>query len=264
MARLVALDVDGTILNSESKLTEPVKQSILNLSQQGVKIIIVTGRNSFSVNRLMGQLGLDLSYVSSAGATIYNAEQKKVIGSYTLSKTAVKPLVEAGVAAGAGLFVEQPDNLLWYGNDEFLGWIEKHGILAMRRLKTPDEMMTQDVLKITFVNYHENHLPLEERIRAMNLPIYMVFSMPIYLEVTAAGINKGAAIEKLTRSLGVELEDVLAVGDSENDLSMFEVAGTAVAMGNANQNVKNAADYVAPSNDEDGLAWVLNNLETVR
>jgi len=264
MARLIALDVDGTILNSESKLTEPVKKSILNLSQQGVKIIIVTGRNSFSVNRLLGQLGLDLSYVSSAGATIYNAEQKKFIGSYTLSKSVVRPLVEAGVEAGAGIFVEQPNNLLWYGADEFLGWIEKHGILAMRRVESPEEMMTQDVLKITFVNHYEKHLPLEARIREMNLPIFMVYSMPIYLEATAAGINKGAAIQELTRSLGVDLADVLAVGDSENDLSMFEMAGTAVAMGNAAQKVKDAADYVAPTNDEDGLAWVLNNLETVR
>ena len=101
---------------------------------------------------------------------------------------------------------------------------------------------------------------IEERLRVSPLPVYATYSLPVYLECTSSYANKGTALKRLTKYLEIPLERVLVIGDSPNDLSMFSVAGTAVAMGNATEEVKRAAHLIAPTNDEDGVTWVLREL----
>jgi Cof subfamily protein (haloacid dehalogenase superfamily) len=95
----------------------------------------------------------------------------------------------------------------------------------------------------------------------LDLDINLTYSAPHYLEITRHGVTKGAALTNLARFLGIPLEQVAAVGDGENDISMFEVAGMSIAMGNAAPQIQQAADLVAPSNDEDGLVWALKVVE---
>jgi hydroxymethylpyrimidine pyrophosphatase-like HAD family hydrolase len=85
--------------------------------------------------------------------------------------------------------------------------------------------------------------------------------MPIYLEITRRGVNKGVALRSLAAHLQVPMEQVAAVGDGENDIYMFREAGLSIAMGNAPLVVKQAADLIASSNDEDGLVWALEQIE---
>jgi len=101
---------------------------------------------------------------------------------------------------------------------------------------------------------------IERKLRLLNLPVYLTYSAPTYLEITRSGINKGEALKILATYLAIPLEHILVIGDSHNDISMFDIAGIAVAMGNAPEEVKAAANLVAPSNDEDGVAWVLREL----
>ena len=111
------------------------------------------------------------------------------------------------------------------------------------------------------VEDHSTLVESEAKLRRLELDINLVYSAPHYLEITRRGVTKGAAVANLTRFLGIPPERVAAVGDGENDISMFEVAGLAIAMGNAAPHVQQAADLVAPSNDEDGLAWALKVVE---
>src|SRR5262249_52546314 len=90
--------------------------------------------------------------------------------------------------------------------------------------------------------------------------LHLTYSGPTYLEVTRAEASKGDAVKRLASHLGIALERILAIGDSHHDLSMLAVVGTAVAMGNAAEEGKAAADMVAPSNDEEGVSWVLREL----
>ncbi len=101
---------------------------------------------------------------------------------------------------------------------------------------------------------------IEAKLKRYHLPIYMTYSAPPYLEITSSEATKGKAIQRLAKHLHIPLERILAIGDSRNDLSMFEVVGKRVAMGNAVPEVQAAADLIAPSNDEDGVAWTLRNI----
>ena len=88
----------------------------------------------------------------------------------------------------------------------------------------------------------------------------MVFSTAVYLDITLTGVNKGKALDRLTRSLGVPLERTVALGDGPNELEMFERAGLSVAMANAQPHVRAAAQWVAPAHDEGGVAWAMHAL----
>jgi HAD superfamily hydrolase (TIGR01484 family) len=115
-------------------------------------------------------------------------------------------------------------------------------------------------LKLTLSAQHELLLPVEEKLRALNLPIYSTFSSSIYLESTNVQANKGTALQFLARHLSIPMERVLAIGDSPNDISMLKVAGMAVAMGNARDADREVAHQIAPTNDEEGVSWVLREL----
>jgi len=111
--------------------------------------------------------------------------------------------------------------------------------------------------KITLVGEPEILHRLAEDLGALPVPIHSTSSGPRFLEITRAGVNKGSALRRLAAYMGIPDMFILAVGDSHNDVSMFQFAGRSVAMGNAPLEVRASADLVAPSHDADGLAWVL-------
>jgi hypothetical protein len=101
---------------------------------------------------------------------------------------------------------------------------------------------------------------VEQRIRGHNPSLHAAYPFPTALDVSRPGVTKGAALRKLADHFRIPLSRVVAIGDQNNDLTMFEVAGLSVAMGNAPPEVKAAADVIAPSNDEGGVAWSLREL----
>ena len=123
------------------------------------------------------------------------------------------------------------------------------------------QVLQTEPLKLVLVKDHTDLLENEAKLRRLNLDINLVYSAPHYLEITRRGVTKGAAVANLASFLGIPAERVAAVGDGENDISMFEVAGLAIAMGNAAPQVQQAADLVAPTNDQDGLVWALKVVE---
>ncbi len=135
--------------------------------------------------------------------------------------------------------------------------------IAKEKIEFVEDVIANTVTapeKITVFGHRpalEAHKTLLER---LPLDLSITFSGPLYLEVTSRGVSKGRALTSLAEYLGLALKNVAAIGDQQNDLSMFEVAGLAIAMGNAPEDVKTRADVIAPTNDEGGLAWALNQI----
>src|SRR5207253_6338681 len=112
-------------------------------------------------------------------------------------------------------------------------------------------------IKISACGPRETLASLESAVVRRGLSVSLVYSGPEYLEMTAAGVSKGNALRRLVDDLGIPRDRVLVIGDAPNDVSMFQEAGLAVAMGNAAADVQGAADIVAPTLEEDGVAWTL-------
>jgi Cof subfamily protein (haloacid dehalogenase superfamily) len=261
MLQLIAVDVDGTLINSRGEITAPVREAIHRLNINDLQISIVSGRNTLGVESIMAQLGLSGWCISSGGALTINSLTGQVLERHLLDRGDAEVIIRAGREAHTGMLLEQALQIYWEGPRPLIP-----DIIDMEKIQLHivDDLLHElhgDPLKLVLVKDHAALLESEAKLRRMNLDINLVYSAPHYLEITRREVTKGAALANLARFLGIPAERVAAVGDGENDISMFEVAGLAIAMGNAAPHVRQAADLVAPSNDEDGLAWALKVVE---
>lgn len=266
---LIAIDIDGTLLDSQNNISSSLLPLFREVEARGTGVTLITGRPNLTVAPLMHELGLHLPYVSSGGAQIIDPVSGETISSFALSQEDVQVLAGLGREVGAGLVAMEARRLYYEGSIEKFALIYEANEIDLNGLERIKTSITQvdDIvqaspqpLKFTISDMPEVLAGIEQRLRAAPLPVYATYSLPVYLEFTSIYANKGTALKRLTEYLEIPLERVLVIGDSPNDLSMFSVAGTAVAMGNASEEIKRAAHLIAPSNDEDGVAWVLREL----
>ncbi len=266
---LVAIDIDGTLVDSQNSLSSAVAPLIREVQARGIGVTLVSGRPKLKMMPLMKELGLTLPYIGSGGAYVADPSDNAVIYDSALVQAEVVEIVELAHAAKAPIIAQVPDHLYYEGNVEALEQliaISKINITGVTDSEV-EIIQVDDILqscaeptKITICGDPAGLLQIEEKLRLRNPPLYLTYSAPTYLEITRSGVNKGEALKLLASRLAIPLERILAIGDSRNDISMFEVAGMAVAMGNATVEVKAAADLIVPSNDEDGVAWALRKL----
>jgi Cof subfamily protein (haloacid dehalogenase superfamily) len=261
MYRLIALDIDGTLFNSQGMLPPAVRERLHHIHKLGVQIVLISGRNVPGVRRALDEIGLDLWFVSSGGALISSFRQDQILSQRFLKMVEAEIIIGLARKAGAGIFLELVDKLYWEGPVEYLDWLPSlHGLT----IDITDDLIARlvpETLKLTVIHQSERLIDIENVMIEKGLEINVAYSGPRYLEVTAKGVTKGAALQKLAEFLEVPLSKTLAVGDGENDISMISLAGLGVAMGNSPEKVKMAADLIIPSNDEDGLLTALRLIE---
>jgi Cof subfamily protein (haloacid dehalogenase superfamily) len=262
---LVAVDLDGTLLDSNRKPSEGIQEAIDAASARGIRTVLVTGRNRAGLLHIMNQMALKQPYICSGGGYIADPETDEVIEQIRISRDSAERVVEIVREENAAVFFEA--HLTIYA-EASLELVESVGPLDELHV-----ILTQDILqdypdppqKIVIVNDDPHVMStIEEKILAEGIPVYLSYSAPRYMELTKAGVSKGSALVQLAKYLRIPLHRVAAIGDENNDLSMFEVAGMAIAMGNATAEVKLAADVIAPNNDESGVAWALWQMVNAR
>ena len=253
---LLCLDVDGTLLDSRLQLRKNVIDALHHLDQAGIAVAIVTGRNLDSTLSIANSLAIPLSIVSSNGGHIRTLDGRtREIG---LKPSQVPEIVQAGLGAGSGLFIDRPERS-WTFGDEY--WI---GQYADVNNGTPASDLSLALspapIKISIIN----EARLLEGIRstlAQRYPdLQMSAPFPTVLDVTPQQASKGQALHTLGAMLGIPSIQIAAVGDSENDLSIFREAGLSIAMRNAPADIRAEADWIAPSNDEEGVAWAVERI----
>lgn len=266
---LVAIDVDGTLINTENRLTAATKAAIGAVQAQGTGVTLVSGRPRLTVRPLLAELDIRLPYISSGGAHIVDPVNNATLYYRSLEREHLITIIDLARAAKVSLITQEADRLFYEGNLEMLHHLSR---LARIDITVADEFkfnfihvddisrVDSEPLKITACGEPEIVAGIEKQLRQYQLPIFMTYSAPTFLEITSIQANKGEALRRLADYLTIPLERILAIGDSRNDISMLELAGTAVAVNNAPPEVKAVTDLVAPSNDEDGVAWALDRL----
>jgi Cof subfamily protein (haloacid dehalogenase superfamily) len=257
---LVAIDVDGTLLNTRWEIADDVESAINTAIAQRIHVTLVSGRNRMGLLRVINRLDLSQSYISSGGALIVDYSNGQIISHNPVPREEATVIVGLARTKSVGIFFESQDCIY---AEAGLDVIERIKPLNDTNVVVVDDILQaspNDPTKVTIVGDRDVLLSIEYEIRRRNQPVHLTYSAPIYMEVTKSGVNKGTALKQLAEHLHISLERVVAIGDANNDISMFDVAGLAVAMGNAPADVKEAADLVAPTNDEGGVAWVLRRL----
>lgn len=260
--RLIAMDMDGTLLNSRQELTPGTIRTLREAMAQGVKLAVCSGRAPGDNVLFMRESGLeDCGILSLNGAyCMETLGEPPYAVHYIDVETAGRAMEwlrreditfaafrdnQIAVFPGASY----DDDIFWGSYRDVPGAPEYPEGEAARRLAEKAV-----VNKIVCMEYDTVKLGrMAERLGGQPL-LDVTSSWPCNLELIPRGINKGHAVRELAEHLGLKREQTMALGDYDNDLSMIEYAGCSVAMGNAVSSVKDAADYITLTNDEDGAA----------
>ena len=282
MYKLIALDIDGTLINQSLEITSPNRRAIKAAQRQGVLVTLATGRSFHSARNYADQLELDLPLICANGAIIRHRDGS-ILQESILPTEITAQLVKD--MAAAGLFVQayHRDGISTLGSRIGLfKWIQMicdynkfrfghlfYSLKEYRRsllshcLDLPEKVLdgTYNVHKI-FCSGDKTQLEhFRDRAQHLNLMVeyYPGNNGRMYLEIMPQGVTKGTALAWLSSHLGLSMENVVAVGDNLNDTAMVTAAGLGVAMGNGHTDLKKIAGHITLTNDEDGVAAVIRD-----
>jgi len=267
LIRLVAVDVDGTLLDSSHRLRVAVRDALGQLHDSGVKVALATARGPKALRVILSKLDFSPLLICFSGAWIGELDPKSLESTNVLldkrhTASAARSIVATALAHDFEPNVFTPD--VWR-----VRTLTKE-IQAESEIIESPPLVTQDLLgddeepnKILLIaSEGEPTKLLCALASSLQLSSTATFSKPNYLEIVPIGVNKAKALAKLAITLGVELSQVAALGDGLNDVEMLREAGLGIAMGNAPEAVKSVADWITGTNDEDGVAQAVRRLVT--
>lgn len=269
---LVALDIDGTLLNSKHEITPATKQAIWDCRNAGAEIVLSTGR-TYEALPFPVLEGLGFQYaITTNGAAIYRIPDKKCLYENCMDLETFLPILKRLEPCDIMIHVYQDGEC--YNTASKHSVIDKMDVSEQRKhylhsightvesLSDTIIKHNRPVQKVTLGFYplpdgtYKHHNELETFLRS-NPAISTVCGGEITLEFTKAGVTKGKGLEVLANYLNIPMDHTIACGDSENDLDIIQTAAIGVAMSNASKELLHAADYITLSNAEDGVAHML-------
>ena len=270
---MVVLDLDDTLLRDDHTISPRTKKALMDAQEVGVKVVLASGRPTFAMTHIAKELELAKygSFILSFnGANITNCATNEQIFSSTLSPETAHELYHISKQEGVWIHTYVGDDIVTPANNEYTN-IEAE-ITGMPIIEREDFVgaIQVPVVKVLMVGAPEKLVILEKKLQQqLEGKLTVVTSKPYFLEFTESGVDKGTSLHHLISKLGIKQEEVIAMGDSYNDLAMIKFAGLGVAMGNAPDDIKAIANYVADTNMEDGVAkvvesFILNKLEQTK
>ncbi len=263
MKKMLVLDIDGTLTNSKKEVSPATLNKLIELQEKGHIVVLASGRPTPGLMKVAKTIHLE-EYggylLSFNGAKILNLKTGEIVYQKVLDNSLIKDLYKYAVLEDMGLVTYESDCVITGTRIDDKMTLEAR--INGLELKAVDDFVNYvdfDVNKCLFTS-DEDHA-LERELHLANLyerqaSIYR--SEPFFIEVMPVGVDKAASLDILVKKLGMSVEDVIACGDGFNDMSMIKYAGVGVAMANAQEVVKEAADIVTASNDEDGLVPIID------
>lgn len=261
--RLLVLDIDGTVTNSEKIVTPETKKAIIELQEAGTPVAIASGRPTKGIAAVAEELEFERfgSYVLAFnGARIINWKTKECIYSKTLPIGLPKKLWKDAKKYGVGIITYTDENIIsGTEKDQYMEIESKITGLPIAVREDFTHYVDFPVNKCLMTAKPDYLERVEPEMMTKYFHEAQVFrSEPFFLEITPKNVDKAYCLEKLLNILNIEREAMVCCGDGFNDISMLQYAGLGVAMANAQQKVKDVADYVTEkTNDEDGVAEVI-------
>lgn len=253
MYKMLVMDMDDTLLNNENQISEKNRQAIRTAKKKGIATVLCSGRPKSAMIKHIHDLGITDEgdyYISYNGAVITNVLTDEDIEHISLNPEIVEMLIHLGRKHGVDIQL--------YGEDVL--YIEQYTQRSDQYIKSTkvEYKLVDDLLKylecktpkVLFNYEHKKLLEIQESLKVQSKNRFnMFFSKLNYLEFLDPRANKGTAMVKLAKKIGIRPETIIAVGDSYNDLNMIEEAGMGIAVANARDEVKKQADYIASRNN---------------
>ncbi len=262
MYKLIAIDMDGTLLKEDKTVSIKTKEAIKMATDKGVKVVLASGRPIIGLEPYLAELGLNTEddYVMSFnGSLVQNSKSKEIIFESALKGSDLKSLYELSKELGVNIHAFDTKGCITPAMSEYTELEGRLNHIEVDIVDFNEVSDDEDIIKVMFVDPQDK---LEEAIKRLPKNIYdkytIVRSAPFFLEFLNKESNKGVGVAALAKHLGINKEEVICMGDAGNDLAMIEYAGMGVAMANAFDEVKEAANFITLSNEEDGVAFAIN------
>ena len=232
--KLIVLDLDGTLTNSKKVITPRTREILIRVQEQGVRLVLASGRPTYGIVPLANELrmnefgGFILSY---NGGEIINWETQEMIYENVLPNDVVPVLYECARSHQLSILTYDGAEIVTENSQD--PYVQKEAFLNKMAVRETNDFLTD-----------------------ITLPVAKCL---IVGELVPQVIDKALSLAVLLKEIGVERKEMIAIGDGYNDLSMIKFAGLGIAMGNAQEPVKKAADYITLSNEEDGVAEALEH-----
>ena len=263
--KLIVLDLDGTLTNSKKEISSRNRETLIRIQEQGIRLVLASGRPTYGIVPLANELrmnefgGFILSY---NGGEIINWETKEMMYENVLPNEVVPVLYECARTNHLSILTYDGAEIVTENSQD--PYVQKEAFLNKRETNDFLTDITLPVAKCLIVGDAGKLIPVESELCIRLQGKINVFrSEPYFLELVPQGIDKALSLSVLLENIGMTREEVIAIGDGYNDLSMIKFAGMGIAMGNAQEPVKKAADYITLTNDEDGVAEAIERIFNV-
>lgn len=268
--KLIAIDIDDTLLDSKGQLLPSTIVAVKEAHDQGIKVVLCTGRPLAGAQHYLDALGLagDDQYVITYNGAVIESIAGRIVAKHLVDNAHYRQLTAFGKQHHVPFNVLDADSTI-YTADRDVNWVtvvqaweNKAGLL----IRDPDDLPADfQIAKGVFVGEGPQLDAVEAQVKTtFGRDLYVVRAATNFLELMHTGVNKGQAVQDLAAALEIQPDEVMALGDEQNDLPMFAFAGTAVAMGNGSDIAKAHADHVTATNDANGVAaairqWALSD-----
>lgn len=260
--KMIVLDLDGTLTNNKKEITPRTKQALMQAQAAGVHVVLASGRPTYGIVPLAEELKLkeDRGYILAFnGGKIIDCTNNEVLFEQKLDEQLVPILFQEAKKAGMEILTYQGEGIAATNKDD--EYVQHEAFINKMPVMQYDDFLNQLVYPINKCLIVGDPTPLHElEIRLAKelegkMDVYR--SADFFLECVPLGIDKARSLDRLISSLRISREEVIACGDGYNDLSMIRFAGLGIAMANAAKDIQSEADFVTLSNEEDGVAHVI-------
>lgn len=269
MYRMVVTDLDGTLLNSQKQVSDANAKAIYKLKDQNITFVMATGRSDVMTKAYTKQLKNADIVIGCDGAVIRNIRTGEILYENHLSSETCHKTFEICKKYGLKYYVfakdelvsDDPQNERFLIHQKFNQTVEEDEEIPMRIVDDLNEYVKEHIIyKIVVSHNDKNYLDKVAEVVKKETDADAIRSGKKVLAVKAMGVSKAEAIKKLAQKLGIWIKDIIAFGDEVNDIEMLTLVGLGIAMENADDVVKEAADQIAGSNDQDGVGKELEKI----
>lgn len=261
--KMLVLDIDGTLTNSQKEITKETKKAILGIQERGHKVMLASGRPTPGMKRFAEELELEKYggyLLSFNGGRIINCLTGEIVFQKMFPPTLIPQIYHFAKQNDCGLVTYYGDNIISATrNDEYIELESRINGMKVTPIEDFLNYVDFDVNKLLMTAPPEKAEVYEKKLQDKYGDIISVYrSEPFFIELMPKGVDKASSIDRMLSTVGLTRENTICCGDGFNDLTMIEYAGVGVAMANAQDKVKEKADYITKSNDEDGIVDVID------
>ena len=265
MYKLLALDMDGTVLNSDKKITPRTRAAIDDLMKRGVAVVVSTGRNLAELADYRDDFRAMHYGIVISGGMIYDFFRDEPIKVHGLDEATMLKLIDFGLEEGAMIHLHTVkasiaresdiQNMAAFGMGIYQDMFDR----ICGRCDDPKQYIHEHPGEVIKVNlYHRDKASRDRNFNRIEpLKLSISYAEAFNLEMSPANITKASGLRELCDYLKIDLSEAVAIGDADNDKEILQTAGLAVAMGNASDKIKLLADFVTLDNDSDGVAFAI-------